>query len=143
MKVLFITGSLNQGGAEFQILQLAKLFQDKGNEVEVFALTDYSFYKYFVVRNNLTYNHLENNQNKIKRVFLTSKKIKQFQPNLIISYLKIVSKVAVIAKILSNAKVPVIVGDRTSYIQPWHDKLHFNLMRLASAVTVNSISKLD
>jgi|TARA_R110002110_G_scaffold107679_11_gene269397 glycosyltransferase involved in cell wall biosynthesis len=143
MKVLFITGSLNQGGAEFQILQLAKLFQDKGNEVEVFAITNYSFYKYFVVRNNLTYSHLENNQNKIKRVFLTSKKIKQFQPNLIISYLKIVSKVTIIAKILSNAKVPVIVGERTSNIQPWHDKLHFNLMRFADAVTVNSISKLD
>jgi len=29
MKVLFITGSLNQGRAEFQILQLAKLFQEK------------------------------------------------------------------------------------------------------------------
>ena len=28
MKILFIAGSLNQGGAEYQILQLAKLFQE-------------------------------------------------------------------------------------------------------------------
>ena len=49
MKVLFITGSLNQGGAEFQILQLAKLFQEKGNEVEVFAITNYSFYMSFIL----------------------------------------------------------------------------------------------
>ena len=143
MKVLFITGSLNQGGAEYQILQLAKLFQEKGNEVEVFAITNYSFYKPFVIKNNLKYTHLENNQNKIKRVLLTSKKIKKFQPDLIVSYLKIVSKVAVIAKIISNVKAPIIVGERTSDIQPLHDKVHFNLMRLANAVTVNSISKLN
>ena len=143
MKVLFITGSLNQGGAEFQILQLAKLFQEKGNEVEVFAITNYSFYKPFVIKNSLKYTHLENNHNKLKRVLQTSKKIKQFQPDLIISYLKIVGKVAVIAKIISNVKVQVIVGERTSDIQPLHDKVHFNLMRLASAVTVNSLSKLD
>ena len=143
MKVLFITGSLNQGGAEYQILQLAKLFQEKGNVVEVFAITNYSFYQSFVFKNNLKYSHLNNNQNKFKRVIQTSKKIKQFQPDLIISYLKIVSKVAVIAKILSNKNTPLIVGERTSDIQPLHDKVHFNLMRLANAVTVNSLSKLD
>ena len=143
MKVLFITGSLNQGGAEYQILQLAKLFQEKGNVVEVFAITNYSFYQSFVFKNNLKYSHLDNNQNKFKRVIQTSKKIKQFQPDLIISYLKIVSKVAVIAKILSNKNTPLIVGERTSDIQPLHDKVHFNLMRLANAVTVNSLSKLD
>ena len=143
MKVLFITGSLNQGGAEFQILQLAKLFQEKGNEVEVFAITNYSFYMSFIFENNLKYSYLDNDQNKFKRIIQTSKKIKQFKPDLIISYLKIVSKVALIAKIISNVKVPVIVGERTSDIQPLHDKVHFNLMRLANAVTVNSISKLN
>ena len=51
------------------------------------------------------------------------------------------SKVALIAKILSNKNTPLIVGERTSDIQPLHDKVHFNLMRLANAVTVNSISK--
>ena len=74
MKVLFITGSLNQGGAEYQILQLAKLFQEKGNVVEVFAITNYSFYQSFVFKNNLKYSHLDNNQNKFKRVIQTSKK---------------------------------------------------------------------
>ena len=143
MKVLFITGSLNQGGAEFQILQLAKLFQEKGNNVEVFAITNYFFYKPFIIKNNLKYTHLENNQNKIRRVILTSKKIKQFRPDLIISYLKIVSKVALIANILSNKKVPLIVGERTSDIQPVQDKIHFNMMRLANVITVNSISKLN
>ena len=45
MKILFITGSLNQGGAELQILKLAKLFKDKGNTVEVFAQLTIRFTK--------------------------------------------------------------------------------------------------
>ena len=69
MKILFITGSLNQGGAEYQILELAKLFMEKGHIVEVFAITDYSFYKPFIEKNKLIYNHLLNDQGKIKRVF--------------------------------------------------------------------------
>ena len=55
MKILFITGSLNQGGAEYQILELAKLFQNKGHEVEVFAITDYAFYKPFIIKNKIKY----------------------------------------------------------------------------------------
>ena len=143
MKVLFITGSLNQGGAELQILKLAKLFKDKGNTVEVFAITNYSFYKEFVNKNSLKYSHLENDQNKIKRVILTSRKIKKFKPDLIFSYLKIVSKVALVAKFLSCIKVPLIVGERTSEIQPLHDLIHFNMMRFSDAIIVNSISKLN
>ncbi|MFD1316099.1 glycosyltransferase family 4 protein [Namhaeicola litoreus] len=143
MKILFITGSLNQGGAEYQILQLAKLFQDKGHEIEVFALTDYSFYKYFVDNNNIKYFHLYNYQNRIKRIWLTSRKIKKFQPDLIVSYLKVVGQVTIIARLLSGVKCKVIVGERTADIQPRMDRFHFNLMRLANAITVNSISKLD
>jgi len=143
MKVLFIAGSLNQGGAEYQILQLAKLFQDNGNQIEVFALTDHSFYKYFVEQNDIKYSHLLNQQSRVKRIWLTSRKIKNYQPDLIISYLKVVGKVTVFAKLLSGVKCKVIVGERTADIQPLKDKFHFNLMRVANAITVNSLSKLE
>ena len=33
MKILFLTGSLNQGGAEYQILSLAKLLKENGYQV--------------------------------------------------------------------------------------------------------------
>lgn len=143
MKVLFITGSLNQGGAEFQLLAHAKLFQDKGNDVEVFALTDYSFYKDYVESNNLSYDHLYNDQSKTKRVWLTTQKIKSFQPDIIISYLKAVSQVALVARLLSGSKAKLIVGERTSLIRPRHDQFYFNFVRLSDAITINSISKLN
>lgn len=143
MKILFITGSLNQGGAEFQLLQLAKLFQEHKHDVEVFAITDYNFYRPFVEKNNIAYSHLNNDQGKLKRVLLTAKKIKTAQPDLIVSYLKVPSQVAVIARLLSGSKAKLIVGERTSLIQLWYDRFHFNLMRLADSITVNSIVRVN
>ena len=88
MKTLFITGSLNQGGAEFQILMLANLFKDKGNEVKLLALTDYTFFEDFVKESGLEeYSCLPNTDGRLKRVFKTVRYIKDFQPDLIISYL--------------------------------------------------------
>ncbi|MCB0476268.1 MAG: glycosyltransferase family 4 protein, partial [Flavobacteriaceae bacterium] len=36
----------------------------------------------------------------------------------------------------------LIVGERTSFVQPLYDRFHFNLMRLADHMTVNSIVRL-
>jgi GalNAc-alpha-(1->4)-GalNAc-alpha-(1->3)-diNAcBac-PP-undecaprenol alpha-1,4-N-acetyl-D-galactosaminyltransferase len=143
MKVIFLAGSLNQGGAEFQLLSLAKLFKDKGHEVEVFALTDYDFYVPFVQSHSIQYTCLKNDQAKIKRIFLTAKKIRSSKPDLIISYLKVVSQVAIVAKMMSMTKAKLIVGERTSLIKPWHDRYYFNLLLLADQITVNSVSKLN
>ena len=143
MKIIFIIGSLNQGGAEYQILLLAKLFQEKGHDVKLFAITDYSFYRSFVEDNNLQYSHLLNHQSPIKRIFLTTKMVRKEKPDLIISYLKAVSQVALFAKIFSGRKTKIIVGERTADIQPLRDKFHFNFMRLANFITVNSVAKLN
>lgn len=143
MKILFLTGSLNQGGAEYQILELAKMFKEKGHLIEVFAITDYSFYKPFIKENDLIYSHLFNHQSKLKRVLLTAKKIRKMKPEIIISYLKVPSQVALYSKILSGLKIKLIVGERTSDRRLLLDKYYFNLMRLADIMTVNSISKLN
>jgi len=143
MKILFITGSLNQGGAEYQILELAKLFKENGHDVEVFAITDYEFYKPFIKSNEIRYSHLLNDQSKFKRVYLTSKKIRTFKPNLIFSYIRSTSQVALIAKLLSLTKTRLIIGERTALVVPKYDTYYFNLMRLANFITVNSISKLE
>ena len=144
MKILFLTGSLNQGGAEYQILELAKLFKGKGHDIEVFAITDYDFYKPFIDSNGIKYSHLLNSQSKPLRIWLTSRKIRKENPDLIISYLKVPSQVALFAKWLSFKKVKLIIGERTSLILPKHDKYYFNLMaRWANYIFVNSISKRE
>lgn len=143
MKILFITGSLNQGGAEFQILELLLLFRKKGHDVQLFALTNYDFYLPLVKKYNISYSHLQNYQNKFKRVLLTAKKIKKTKPDVIISYLRVPSQVSLVAKFLSRVDSKLIIGERTSLVIPNYDRFYFNLMRLANAATVNSLSKLD
>jgi glycosyltransferase involved in cell wall biosynthesis len=143
MKILFITGSLNQGGAEFQILKLLQLFKRKGHDVQLFALTNYVFYLPFVQHNDISYTHLQNHQNKFRRVLLTAKKIKKEKPDVIISYLRIPSQVSLIAKFLSRVNTKLLIGERTSLVISNYDRFYFNLMCLAGAVTVNSLSKLN
>lgn len=142
-KILFITGSLNQGGAEFQILSLAKLFKENGNEVEVFALTDYSFYFSYVKENNLKYNHLLNDQSKFKRVLLTKRKISDYKPDWVISYLKEPSIVAMLCKLIPGRSFKLLVSERTSLVLGWYDRFYFNFLLIANKITTNSISKLD
>ena len=43
MRIFFLAGSFNQGGAEYQLLALANLMQRKGHQVHVLAITDYDF----------------------------------------------------------------------------------------------------
>lgn len=134
---------MNQGGAEFQILALAKLFQDNGDEVEVFALTNYGFYKPFINRNNIKYSHLLNHQSIAKRIWLTSRMLRNSKPDIVISYLKIASQAAIFAKILSGGSFKLIVGERNSLIFPKYDLYYFNLLRFVNGITVNSIIKLN
>lgn len=138
MRILFITGSLNQGGAEFQILALANLFLEKGHEVEVLAITDYKFYLPFVEKKGLTYSCLKNNSGKFRRLMQTAKKIRSFNPDIVVSYLRIVSITALIAKWLSLRNPKLVIGERTSLILPKYDKFYFNLMRFADGIVVNA-----
>ena len=141
MKILFITGSLNQGGAEFQILALAKLFKEKGNEVEVLAITEYNFYYGFVKSHNLTYTHLKNNESKVKRIFLTKKKINNYRPDWVISFLRQPSIVALLCKLIPGSKFRLLISERTSLVLPWYDKFYFNFSLVSNRITTNSISK--
>lgn len=141
MKILFLAGSLNQGGAEFQLLKCAQLFKTKGNEVKILALTDYDFYKNFVVENQLNYEYLDNNSSRPKRVMQAVQHINNYKPELVIAYLREVALVALVAKLLCWHKFRLVIGERTSLITPNYDRYYFQLCRFAEAVTVNSISK--
>jgi glycosyltransferase involved in cell wall biosynthesis len=143
MKLLLLVGSLNQGGAEHQLLQLAKLLQKRGHEVEIMALTDYNYYLPFIAENNLKYSCISNHGSKFKRLISAITQINKKRPDLVISYIKLVSEVAIFARIISGFKFKLIISERTSLIKPLHDIYYFNLALLANIVTVNSISKYN
>jgi|GEM_PF-1928375 len=143
MKILLVTGSLNQGGAEYQLLALALLLQKKGHQVEVLALTDYDHFLPFVREHSIPYSCISNEGNRLSRLYRAVKAILQKKPLLVISYIKLVSQVAIIARVLSGFRFKLIISERTSLIKPLHDLYYFNLALLANHITVNSISKIE
>lgn len=138
---MLVTGSLNQGGAEYQIISLAKLLISKGYNIELFALTDYSYYLPYVKLNNIKYSCINKNYNDIQRFYTALKKIISSRPDLVISYIKKVSQIAILARLLSGFKFKLMISERTSAIRYWHDIYYFNLALLADKILVNSISK--
>jgi GalNAc-alpha-(1->4)-GalNAc-alpha-(1->3)-diNAcBac-PP-undecaprenol alpha-1,4-N-acetyl-D-galactosaminyltransferase len=143
VKILLLTGSLNQGGAEFQILSLAKLLQERGLCVEVLAVTDYNYYLPFVQTYNLEYSCVSNSGNNLQRLGRAVKTIISKRPDIVISYLKRVSQVAILARILSAFSFKLIISERTAEIKKWHDLYYFNLALLADFITVNSPVKAE
>lgn len=141
MKLFFLAGSLNQGGAEFQLLKLAQLCKRNGHDITIVALTDYDFYLDFVNQHEIPYKALKNNASKSRRVFQVVQEINAFKPEVVISYLREVSLVALIAKLLCRQRFRLIIGERTSLVIPNYDRYYFQLCRFANALTVNALSK--
>jgi GalNAc-alpha-(1->4)-GalNAc-alpha-(1->3)-diNAcBac-PP-undecaprenol alpha-1,4-N-acetyl-D-galactosaminyltransferase len=143
MRILFVSGSFNQGGAEFQILSLANLMSKHGHEVYVIALTDYDFYKNYLSENKISFHCLSNNDKKLSRILQLSSFIKQYQPDAIIAFLKNTSLATILAKIVSGWKCKLLLGERTALVKPFRDFFHFSLWHYADVVTTNSVSKFE
>ncbi len=141
MKILLVTGSLNQGGAEFQLLALAKLLQDNGHKIEVFAITDYKYFMPFVEEHGIKYFCIANDGSNILRLIRSVRQIISRRPDLVISYIKKVSQVAILARVLSRFSFKLIISERTSLIRPLHDFYYFNIALLANKLLANSLSK--
>lgn len=142
MKILLLTGSINQGGAESQLLALANLLQRKGNNIQVLALTSYSYYLPYIKQNSINYSSIPNDCGKIQRITKAFLFIKQARPELVISYLKLTSIVAIASRIILLFRYKLIISERTSLRLPIYDLYYFSLALLANFITVNSTSKL-
>jgi GalNAc-alpha-(1->4)-GalNAc-alpha-(1->3)-diNAcBac-PP-undecaprenol alpha-1,4-N-acetyl-D-galactosaminyltransferase len=143
MKILLVTGSINQGGAEFQLLALANLLQRRGNNIEVLALTDHTHYLGYIKDNGIVYSCIPNEGSNAKRVIRSVLAIKKSKPDLVISYIRATSMVAMLAKCMSLFRFKLIISERTGLITPKYDLLYFNLALSANAITVNSKPKAD
>lgn len=140
-KILLVVGSVNQGGAEFQLLSLARLLQSKGLNVEVLALTDYDYFLGYIGEHNIKYSCVSNDGSSFKRLNRAVRQIIAKKPDLVISYIKRVSQVSIMARVLSGFRFKLIISERTSLVKPLHDLFYFNVALLANRLTVNSTSK--
>ena len=143
MRIFFLAGSFNQGGAEYQLLALANIMQQKGHIVHVLAITDYPFYKDYLKQRNISFECLSNGDSYLKRIWLVSRKFRSFRPDAIISFMKVPGMVAVAGKLMSGVNACLLLGERTALVKPVRDFFHFNAWRFADVITTNAVSKID
>jgi len=117
MKIMLFTESLTSGGAERQIVELAKGMKANGHDIIV------SFYrKYYHYKNELTKNEIrveefrKNGKFDLKFIINLAKFIKDEQPDFIISYKTIPNIFILLAAKIVNYK-NIIISERNTDIE--------------------------
>lgn len=140
-KIILFTDSLGAGGAQRQLVGLAKLLKDAGEQVTVLTYYKNEFYAPFLEENNVRYNLLEDVRGALKRIIKVCKYIRQEKPDVLISYQEVPSLIACIAKVC-NPKIRLIVSERnTTQVIDKNVKIRFFLYRWADAIVPNSYSQ--
>ena len=141
MKIVLFTDSLGAGGAQRQLVGLAKLLKDTGDSVMVLTYHKDEFYLPFLKDNNIKYDILEKANGALKRIIKVCRYIKKVKPDVLISYQEVPSLIACLAKIY-NPKVRLIVSERnTTQVIDNIVKTRFFLYRWANAIVPNSYSQ--
>lgn len=140
-KIVLFTDSLGAGGAQRQLVGLAKLLKETGENITVLTYHRDEFYASFLKEHGVKYELLDNAQNALKRIIKVCKYIRQEKPDVLISYQEVPSLIACLAKIC-NPKVKLIVSERnTTQVIDRNVKIRFFLYRWADAIVPNSYSQ--
>ena len=141
MKILLFTDSLGAGGAQRQLVGLAKLLHEKEHDVTVLTYHQDEFYLPFLQEHNIKYMLLQNVQQAIMRIIAVIKFVKQECPNTLIAYQETPSLIACIVK-MCCPKTKVIVSERnTTQKLDFSTKLRFFLYKWADKIVPNSYSQ--
>ena len=139
-KILLITEGLGSGGAERQICGLAVMLTKAGFPCRLITYVENQFYEPYLRQNGVDYQFVPELWNKKTRIFKTAKYVRQYKPDIVISYLPSVNKTMCLAKLSFKAKLIVSERNNNTCITRG-DKIQFNLYRMADAVVPNSNSQ--
>lgn len=139
-KILLITEGLGSGGAERQICGLAVMLTKTGYSCRLITYSDKHFYESYIRQNGVDYQYLPELLNKNTRVLNVARYVRQYKPDVIISYLPSVNMTMCLARFFFDAKLVVSERNNNTCITR-KDKVQFNLYRMADAVVPNSNSQ--
>ena len=129
MKIVCLIDSLGSGGAQRQIVELAKGFKAKGHDVEIVIYHNNLFYKDDLEQNNIKIKLIQSN-NYLTRIINIRKYIRKVKPNVVLSFLQVPSFIATLSG-FPNRKWKLIVGERnadpkilSSFIQKFYRYFH-------------------
>ena len=136
-RILLITEGLGSGGAERQICGLAVMLTKAGFPCRLITYVENQFYEPYLRQNGVDYQFMPELWNKNTRVFKVAKYVRQYKPDVVISFLPSVNKTMCLAKLFFKAKLVVSERSNNTCITRG-DKVRFNLYRMADAIVPNS-----
>lgn len=141
MKILLFTDSLGAGGAQRQLVGLARLLHQKGYNVKVGTYHHLDFYKSFLDDNKIDNELITEADNSIKRIFNITHYLKNERPNCVIAYQETPSLISCVTKLL-GCNFRLIVSERnTTQRVGIYDRIRFFLYRWADYIVPNSYAQ--
>lgn len=140
-KILLFTDVLSSGGAQRQLVTLARLLKEKGYDVSLLDYWDCPFYDDYLNAHNILFTHILT-KGKKNIIEMLSAHINKLQPDVVISYMENPSIVACISKLIAKKRFKLIVSERnTTQAITRNTKIRFFLFRLANYIVPNSHSQ--
>ena len=140
MKITCLIDSLNSGGAQRQIVNLAVLLKKKGHEVDLISYYPQNHFDLILKKYNLKHHQLSS-KNKFHRIFKVKNKVKKIEPDILIAFLDIPSFIAILIS-SPYSKWKTVVSERVIEIKTasFLRRLNRFLYRWVDYVTTNSFS---
>jgi len=143
MKILLFIDSLISGGAQSQLVGLAKQLKEQGYEVSVATYHNFSFYADFLSANSIPFICIPKASNRFSRIFYVYKYFKKCKPNVVIAYLGIPGILAIVVRIF-GIKYRLIVSERSITQKIGRiERIRFFLYRFADVIVPNSYTQTN
>lgn len=143
-RILCFIDSLASGGAQRQIVGLATLLKRKGHEVKFITYYNIPFYLSQLQENGIDYEYVPCGRNVWKRLWKIGRALKEFNPDVVISYLDTPNILACLMHVNKRKKWKLIVSERNTTQQlTLKERIKFSLYRFADNIVPNSYSQMD
>jgi len=109
MKIGYLIGSIQRGGAEKQLVELSIGMVRKGHEVEIASYDGPGYYDSILEENGVVVKVM-NSKNKIEKIRNINMWIKKFKPDIVHGIMKRASSIAILQK-LFNKNLVVVASD--------------------------------
>lgn len=137
-KVVCLIENLSPGGAERQMVYLATILKEIGNNVQVWTYYPGDFYLPLLDGTGVEFKYIAKAQSKTKRIFVLKKEFGKFKPDIVFAYLDTACVVASIIKALGG-NFKLIVSERnTTQGLNIRERIKFFCYRYADYIVPNS-----
>ena len=141
MKILLFIDSLVGGGAQRQLVGLAKLLKQRGVQVKVITYHYIPFYLSLLVDSGVDYENIYKARNKCMRLYYIRRAIICYRPDWVIAYLDTPNILACICKLLGGSFKLIVSERNTTQKLTSRERFKFLLYRIAAKIIPNSYSQ--